>query len=203
MSQPAPIKRFSEAYVILLNNGRTNEAAVMAWASWRAYLQRVALVGLVQQGPSMADAQGVLCVCREGRRNLESALEKLCAKPLSSGPARAGKAARDLQVRPAKGEVVSTATSSCKDRRNGLIHGSSTVLPRLAAAGEWLIRDAFVQNEVTSAVEVPQAFSRETATSARLRAVLRFLRPSRVGGLTPSTVDTWFTSHGTDVAARA
>lgn len=203
MSQPALIKRWSETSLILLDLGRTNEAFLVTWVSWEAYLQRVVLVGLTRQGLSMAEAQEVLGIWREGRgRSLDRVLEKLFTKPPSSLPGRAGKVWRSLQGKPTKGAAARAGASSCKDRRNGLVHGSRTVLPRLAEAGVWLIRDAVVDDEVFGRVEVHQAFGRQAGTSAPLGPVLHSLRPYPVPGLAPTAVAAWLNSHGTKAAAR-
>lgn len=202
MSQPALIKRWSETSLILLDQGRTNKAFLMAWVWWKAYLQRVALVGLTRQGLSMADAQKVLGIWRGGRGcSLDRLLEKLFNKPPSSLPGRVDKVWRSLQGKPTKGAAARAGASSCKDRRNGLVHGSRTVLPRLAEAGVWLIRDAVIEDEVFSTVETHQASGRQAGTSAPLGAVLRSLRPYLVPGLTRTAVAAWLLSPHIRVAA--
>lgn len=129
-------------------------------------------------------------------------LEKLFTKPPSSLPDRSGRVWRSLQGKPTKGAAARAGASSYKDRRNGLVHGSRTVLPRLAEAGVWLIRDAVVEDELFSRVKVHQAFDRQASTSAPLGAVLPSLRPYPVPGLTPDTVAARLNSHGTKTAAR-
>lgn len=79
--------------------------------------------------------------------------------------------------------------SSYKDRRNGLVPGWSTVLPRRAEAGVCRIPDAVVQDEVFATVEVHNALGSRT-------------RISYNSGPTHVAVAEWLLGPYTKVAAR-
>ena len=100
-------------------------------------------------------------------------------------------------------EAATAGVSSFKDRWNGLVHGSRTVLPWPAEAGVWLIQDAVIGDEVLAGVAVHHAFGPQAGTSAPLGLVLRPLRPSHIPGQTSDAVVKWLISPGTQSPCRS
>lgn len=197
MARPALIKRWSDTSLFLLEHGRNDEALLMAWVSWEAYLERVVLLGLARQGLSIGDASNALRRYRNyGRgRGPDQALKGLFGVDPSSLRGRPGLVWRQLNGKPPKGGDRSGGVHSFRDRRNGLVHGSRSIRPVVARRGVGLIRDAVVDDEVFRNVAVRVEFGPRAGGMSPLGPVLRTVRPDVAPEVSADEVAEWLTGR--------